>query len=278
MKLYVSDLDGTLLNGQAQLSEYSLRELIRLLKEGLLFTVASARSVVSMQSLLRGLKLPLPVIEFNGAFISDLGTGRHLICNAIERTIVDEIMAMAHAQNLQPFVSSFDGLDDRLRYVEPVNRGGRWYVNDRMAASDSRLQQVDDLSPYLHEQVVCLTLIEQQGVLEPFAEHIRKTFGECVQLHHIENFYSPGWFWLTVHDRRATKAWAMKCLADEHGIDLAEVTAFGDGVNDISIFRLVGRGIAVHNADEELKCHAAEVIGSNEEDSVVKYLENAWKG
>ena len=65
--LYVSDLDGTLLQEDATVSPTSRRILSSLLAEGLPLTVASARSVVSMQQMLAGIGLKLPVIEFNGA-------------------------------------------------------------------------------------------------------------------------------------------------------------------------------------------------------------------
>ena len=58
--LYVSDLDGTLLTNEATLSEYSKAELQRLLHEGVSFSVASARSVVSIRKIMQGLHLTLP--------------------------------------------------------------------------------------------------------------------------------------------------------------------------------------------------------------------------
>jgi len=231
-----------------------------------------------MQSILRGLPLPLPVIEFNGAFVSDLATGRHHICNAIEPAIVKEIVAVTHLRRMLPFVSSFNGLADRLYYVDSVNPGMRWYVTDRTTAGDRRLRKVVDLEPHLSEQVVCLTLIERQTALLPMADTIRRCFGDQVELHCIENIYSPGWFWLTVHDRRATKAHALRYLAEEHGLDLAAVTAFGDALNDIPMFKVAGRGIAVGNADVQLKQQATEIIGTNQDDSVVKYLQKEWAG
>jgi hydroxymethylpyrimidine pyrophosphatase-like HAD family hydrolase len=56
--LYVSDLDGTLLQSDASLSSVSENALREMLADGLLFTVASARSVVAIQQMLRGLPLP----------------------------------------------------------------------------------------------------------------------------------------------------------------------------------------------------------------------------
>ena len=52
--LFVSDLDGTLLRNDATLSDFSKDHLNELLRSGMLFTVASARSVITMASMLKG--------------------------------------------------------------------------------------------------------------------------------------------------------------------------------------------------------------------------------
>ena len=91
-KLFISDLDGTLLNDNAMLSNFSLKNLNALIEKGLQFTVASARSVIAMQKILKGLKIKLPVIEFNGAFLSDLRTGKHVIVNEINPEIKYDLL------------------------------------------------------------------------------------------------------------------------------------------------------------------------------------------
>jgi len=75
--LFVSDLDGTLLRNDATISEYSKNKLNEFISSGVLFTVATARSVASITKMLEGVDIELPVIEFNGGFISDLKTGEH---------------------------------------------------------------------------------------------------------------------------------------------------------------------------------------------------------
>ena len=67
MSLYVSDLDGTLLDRNARLSDITRYGLTRLLDAGLTFTVATARHVSSVRQILEGLPLQLPVISSNGA-------------------------------------------------------------------------------------------------------------------------------------------------------------------------------------------------------------------
>ena len=67
--LYVSDLDGTLITRGERIPEYSLGVLNELIRQGLSFTYATARSLASAESAVRGLRHTLPVIVYNGALI-----------------------------------------------------------------------------------------------------------------------------------------------------------------------------------------------------------------
>ena len=86
-KLYISDLDGTLLNRESRLSVATERILQQLLMDGLDFTIATLRSVSSVLPLFRNVILNLPIIELNGAFITDLNTGEKLVINALDTAV-----------------------------------------------------------------------------------------------------------------------------------------------------------------------------------------------
>jgi hydroxymethylpyrimidine pyrophosphatase-like HAD family hydrolase len=101
---------------------------------------------------------------------------------------------------------------------------------------------------------------------------IERLFSNQVEVHLSENQYSPGWYWLTVHDYKATKDQAIKTLIREYGYDPNQLTVFGDNVNDIKMFKAAAEAVAVKNATEELKRYATRIIGTNEEDSVVKFI------
>ena len=73
--LYISDLDGTLLTPYSNFSEDAVRRLNRLIDLGLKFTIATARNHASAHPLLRGLNLKLPVILFNGVYLTNFHTG-----------------------------------------------------------------------------------------------------------------------------------------------------------------------------------------------------------
>jgi len=248
-----------------------------LLAEGLPFTVASARSVVSMREVLRGLPIRLPIIEFNGAFISELTTGRHLHCEAIPSATAESVVAVGARQGLHPVVATFNGREDRVYSLPAQNEGVAGYVAGRLAAGDPRQRQVTDLRPALREQVVCLTYMERREVLEPLHAELRASFdGELRSLLFPEEYFPP-WHWLAVYGGRATKAHAIEVLAQDLGVRLDEVTVFGDQVNDIPMFEECGHAIAVANAVPELKQHADEIIGPNTDDSVARYLEQRWR-
>ena len=271
-RLFVSDLDGTLLDPNARLSEYTRTELHRLLEAGLPFTIASARSIVSIKAILTGLPMTLPVIEFNGAYITDLATGHHQFCRSIGSEIVCSVIERAISLNLPPFISASANDDDRLYYHRTTNGGMEWYVDERVALQDARLRQVSDLHCCLDDRVVCMTLIGTREQLSPLQAWIAEAFGEQIALNFYENAYSPPWHWLTVHDRRATKDRALQVLAEDYGVPLGKVTVFGDAGNDLSMFEVAGTRVAVANADPKLRSLADVIIGPHHEDSVVKYL------
>lgn len=273
---YVSDLDGTLLRSDATLSEFSRNTLRGLLEDGLQFTVASARSVVSMQTMLHGLRLELPIIEFNGAFISDLETGRHQIINSIERELVENIYGIIQSFGCVPFVSSFNGTEDCLYYCDIINDGMQWYHSSRLQLGDRRLRSIANLTHSFADEVVCLTIIGYAGALRELQTAIDELHAANVEMHLIENQYSPGWYWLTIHDFRASKDQALRSIQQEFGLQNRELVVFGDQNNDLKMFQVADRAVALANATADLKHHATQVIGTNDEDSVTRFISEDW--
>lgn len=274
--LYVSDLDGTLLTNEPRLSTASESRLRELLAAGLPFSVASARSVTSIRRLLRDLPITLPVIEFNGAFVSDLSTGKHEVVNAVAPDVVGAVYSQVVALGHVPFVSTFDGREDCLYASEAANEGARWYLDDRIANRDPRLRNTADLRDALAEQVVCLTVIGRRESLSELELAIREMCESQVEMHLFENQYSPGWHWLTVHDWRARKDRGVQAMMALCGLTDHSLVAFGNDLNDVGLFNLAVERVAVANAHPELKRHATHTIGSNEADSVVNYIYEHW--
>ncbi len=270
--LYVSDLDGTLLNRRGELSGRSREGVHRLLEEGVLFTVASARSYFSIRSILGDLPFSLPIIEFNGAFMSDYSTGRHLLTNALAQELSQQVLEEILRADLRPFVSTFDGQKDRLYFDELINEGMRWYEERRRRASDPRLSRVTRLDGVLGEEVVSLTVMaEGKQPIKDLEESLHRRFGDQLRMYRYENEYSKGTWWLTIHHPRASKHYAVQALRDQFAPG-QRIVAFGDNYNDLAMLRAADEAIAVENAVPELKQAATSVIGSCDDDCVVNWM------
>jgi hypothetical protein len=271
-QIYISDLDGTLLQDDATISPYAKDLLIELLDRGVNFTVASARSLASVRQILCGIPFALPVISINGAFISDFATGEHVFINDMDKGAVVAVYELIRNYHCYPFMSTFDGAEDRVYYQRVANDGMGWFQENRVACGDDSVRHAKDIESKFEENVVAFAVINTFEKLKPLAEKIESEFAGCVETHFFENIYSPPWWWLTIHDKKSCKSIAVKKLVEDAGFGMDELTVFGDRLNDLEMFKVAGRSVAVRNACDEIKGCATEVIGANTEDSVVKFL------
>jgi Cof subfamily protein (haloacid dehalogenase superfamily) len=277
MSFYVSDLDGTLLDQQGQLAASTRTGLLQLLNEGLTFTVASARHVSSIRHILGDLPLRLPVIASNGAYISEMATGRHELVHAMDPALSQAVFALIRQHGLMPFISTHGAKGDQLFYQSVHNEAQQAFVDERKRNADPRLRYSARLQDELADPAVTFVVVEREAPLAALQAAIDELCGDAVETHLAEDLYKPGWPWLTVHDRRATKDQAIKTLAERYDLQEREVVVFGDHVNDIKMLRAAHRGIAVANAIAAVKDEAHQVIGPHHEDSVLRFIDADWK-
>ena len=271
-KIYISDLDGTLLRNDATLSPWSREKLTGLLNDGLHFTIASARSANSTKQILGDLPLTLPVIEINGAFITDYHTYKHHAINDMEKNLLDGIYGCIRQHKFDHFVSTFNGTEDCLYYKNLSNPGLKWYHDNRVECGDTRLRPTKNIRDTFADRVVALTVVDTFQRLQLLDEQLSAEFDGQLETHFFENIYSPPWWWLTIHDKKACKSIAIKKLLEITGFSDTDAVVFGDNLNDIKMFESSSCAVAVANAIDDVKQHANVVIGSNEDDSVVKYI------
>jgi hydroxymethylpyrimidine pyrophosphatase-like HAD family hydrolase len=175
------------------------------------------------------------------------------------------------AHGFWPFISSFDGERDLLYHDGVTNQGSQNYVNERIAWKDERLRQTSDLKATLKDSTICFTVIDAPDKVARLLDGVKASLGNAIDCTLYREKYR-GFAWLTIADKKATKDQAVRILLDQLGLTTANLTVFGDDVNDLSMFKMASRGIAVSNAVTELRQHATEIIGSNEDGAVVKYI------
>lgn len=264
--LYVSDLDGTLLRPDGRVSAYSLGVLNRLIEAGVLFSYATARSLISASVVTEGLRVRVPVIVYNGAHIVDARTGERLASETFSDEARAHVQGLLQAHGVSPIVYAFvNGRESVSWDAEQVNAGKRFYLDSRRG--DRRLRRLEGADALFDGEVFYYTCIGTSSELRPLYGALAGDARYTCTLQ--QELYRPE-YWLEIMPRRATKADALAKLRALLHCDRAVV--FGDAVNDIPLFRAADACYAVKNATDALKRMATGIIDGNSGDGVARWL------
>ncbi len=266
--LYISDLDGTLLNKDVRISDFTVNTINSLVEKGMIFSYATARSRYTSSKLTKDIGLRVPVVIYNGTFLYDTKTEKRVVSNDFTRQDAEMLLDRLLKNNVYPMVHAFLGGNEKYIFDENnMSRGMADFQSKREL--DERRTPVDvyDLAPY---QVFYFTCIDEEEKLLPLYEELKNEY-QCI---YNKDMYS-GDYWLEILPNKATKASAIKELKEMLNCD--KVVCFGDGVNDIPMFKDADEAYAVSNACDELKECATAIIDSNENDGVAKWLLDNFK-
>lgn len=272
--LYVTDLDGTLLDAQAALSARSAEIINRLIEHGVYFTAATARGWSSTRHILSALNLQLPVICSNGVVLINPLDGSELVRHSIEQSDAHELLQKAQSAGFSPLVYHLLDNRQRVSWVSSPEldsldsrRGLLNYVRTRQG--DPRLLPVESGQQLFVKDINYITFIEM--VHEPLEQSAFYSFAksiDCPRLHTNlqEDIYTPHEFWLDIFSANATKQRGVldvrtRCCADE-------VVCFGDNINDLPMFSVADYCCAVGNAAQKTLEQANEIIGCSCDDAV----------
>ncbi|MEM6629438.1 MAG: HAD family hydrolase [Bacteroidota bacterium] len=274
--LYVSDLDGTLLHRNVSVSERTRRQLRELLEQGLLFTIATARSIVSIREILEGIPISLPVVGGNGAYLSDFKTGEHILFRDISSTLSQEIFQYLDHNDFPYFVSAVTNGEDRLFFDRISNEAGSLFLRERFRIGDPRLRYCANMGVKDLGKIITISVPERPEVCLSIKNRLEAILPDQLEIHIYEDAKPEGWHWMSIHDKRATKANGISTIMEDYGFSPMELTVFGDNTNDLSMFQMAPRSVAVENARSQVKAFATHVIGHHESDSVINFIQEDW--
>ena len=266
--LYVSDLDGTLLNNSVEISDFSVKAINSLVEKGMIFSYATARSRYTSSRLTKSLITDTPAVIYNGTFVYDIKNEKRIISNDFSQADVQKILDRLLKNGTHPMIHAYLGEEEKYIINESkMSRGMADFQSKREL--DERRTPVDvyDLAPYC---VFYFTCIDEENKLLPLYNELKEEY-QCL---YTKDIYS-GDYWLEIQPNRATKASAIRELKELLGCD--RVVCFGDGTNDIPMFQYADEAYAVANAHPELKKYATAIIDSNENDGVARWLLKNYK-
>lgn len=271
--IYICDLDGTLLRSDGTLSDFAKYGLNRLLGAGVRLTIASSRRTVAMRALLGGVRLRLPVVELNGAFVSELGSGRHLASNVLSAEVACAVVEAIGTTGADPVLSAWDGRNDWVHFGSRANEASRWYVDEKRAYGDPQLAPCEDLLGVAGRQrIAAITAFVPDPDAPAVTERVRALVGASAVVYSARNYYCPGWTEIQVQHPAAEKGAALPALLAACKAGGARVVACGDHLNDLGLFGVADESIAPQNAHPEVLRLASMTVASNDEDGIVRYL------
>lgn len=273
--LYVTDLDGTLLNSKTELSSYSESKMNYLINQNVNITVASLRSIITISQIFKNVSFQLPVIEMNGAYLTDLKSNNKLLVNTIHSSIKVDLLRIAKKHSVSPIIHCYHGEKD-LMYIGEINNSGiEWYHNNRVQHRDPRLKNGLKLEEIMDMAWIGMTIIDEQNKLDLLRKEIDEKY-KNVYTNMTESLQTPGYKWFTLNSENANKRDAIISLKNYLKIQDFYTVVFGDQPIDIPMFTIADLSVAVENAHPDVKSSAEVIIDNNDCDSVINFIENHY--
>ena len=239
--LYVSDLDGTLLNMKQELNLSTIEKLNNLIDKGINFTVSTGRGD-SIRTILKDVHLKLPAMILNGTLNYDFVKKEYINPKPIPKKIVLKIMNA---------IKDFDFKTFEIQTIIDGNVS-RFAINKWN--KESECIAINLLIP-----------IERKQELH---EILSKISGINFFIH--KKVYSEGECFCDIVKESVSKASALLEFKNNYGFD--KIIAFGDSENDLPLADVADEFYAVNNATEIVKQRATAVIDSCYENGVVKFI------
>ena len=264
--LYISDLDGTLLNSDAQVSRFTADTLNSLIEKGLLFSYATARSYNTAGEITKEITAHFPRILYNGAFVVDNATKQPIITNFFDDEISRQFVRTLTAAEVWPLIYYYDDGVESMAFVRENSTAemNEFICEYEGTLAHSPAHSARELEKKNTYYLVCIDSAEK---LYPLYKQLKDHPAANV-IYQIDVY--SGRQWLEIMPKAASKANAVLMLKEKLGCD--RLVCFGDGKNDISMFSVADECYALAYAVDELKAVATAVIGSNNEDGVAKWL------
>lgn len=267
-RLFVSDLDGTLLNKAANLNEETVEIINDCIENGIDFTISTARTPATALKILKPLNLKLPVSLMNGVLIYDIVNDNFIKEECMEELVVMVVLGLIKTRGLSCFLYAVKDGEFTAYYDSVESTSMNYFRNEWIMKYDKKFTEVEDLSLVAKDHILSCMLREKKDKLEGLRRELTVVKG--VKTEFYPDVYNSEYYILEIYSDAASKKDAIEYLRKNGGYD--SVTGFGDNLNDVSLYEACDYFYAVSNAHPEIQNMANSVIPSNEENGVAKYL------
>lgn len=273
MRLIAFDLDGTLLTTEKELTPENRAALERAAEAGIVLVPATGRFYGAIPENVRSLPFLRYFITINGASVWDAREGRALL-----RAEIPWRRAVALMEYLDSLPVIYDCYMDDWGWItrSHYDRAADFAPNPHALDMLQRMRTpVPELKAHLAQvghDVQKVMMFFRDPALRLWAlEDLKTRFPDLAVTSSIPRN-------VELNSLEARKGVALERLAARLGIPIAETMAFGDDLNDVSMLRAAGLGVAMANAGPEAKAAADWITDSCEESGVGRAIERLLAG
>jgi len=264
-KLICTDIDGTLLNKDRELSEVTIHEVQRI--SPIPFVLISSRMPKAMRHLQQQFKNETtPIIAYNGGLVLENDTILHstVICNTVLAEIINQCSTTSIHLSLyyadEWYVPSMDFWAKR--------EANNTKVTPTIKSNNAVLSQWEKENKGAHK-IMCMG---DEAEIDFLYKTLEKEYPNEIKLYRSKSTY------IEISHHSISKKTAIEELIKHcySNISLKNVIAFGDNYNDIEMLKTVGLGVAVANAKDEVLQIAHKITDTNKNDGVAKVLQKLF--
>lgn len=272
--MFVTDMDGTLLDRDGKVNARSAEIISRLSRRGALVTVATARTPATVEELLADTYTDIPAIVMTGAAMWDRKAKRYIEPVLHSPEALPELMEVFHAAGVNPFIYVL-GEDGVLRVYHngKMNRyESRFYEERRyLGLKKFVLDSPEGLMMPIPGTILVFA-VGESDVIESVAgclSHDARLSVSCYR-----DIFNHDIAFIEVFGSGVSKSSAVRRLAEMVGAD--RLTVYGDNLNDLSMMAVADDAVAVANAVPEVLDKASRHIGPNTHSSVACDMESVF--
>jgi len=274
--LFISDLDGTLLEPDATLPEGSVDAIRELSSLGVNLTYSTARTIRSAKFILEGVPFTAPIGLMNGVLLRDMNAGKYVSGALLDHKTAEWITSLGG----EPFVYTLTD-DEELftAYRSFKNQYMEDFLRERVDKYSKPFRKLDDFQTLIDEgqRIIYFCYLDAEENLAPIRDAIVQNVNsdgspraKCAL---YPDNYRDGLYYLEVFAPSASKGGVTRRLRELTGV--RTVVSFGDNGNDIAMFEESDYAFAVERAADHIKAAADGVVPSGM--GVLEFIKNHIK-
>ncbi len=261
-KVLVLDLDGTLTNSKKEITPRTKEAVLKMQKKGHVVVLASGRptpGVVPVAEELNLKKYGGYILSYNGGQIIDCATGEVVYRKNLPMELVPQLFALAEELDIGLISYDKEGI--------VANNHPDKYIELEAMINHLPIQYRDDVAEYIDFPVTKCLGTAAPEVAKEKEDAFREKFGDVLNIGRSEPFF------IEITPKGIDKAASLARLCEIIHITKDDMIACGDGFNDISMIEYAGTGVAMANAQQEVRDVADYITSSNDDDGVAEVIE-----